>query len=809
MTAPHELRLRRVDAIRYHMPLKRAYGTARGVATAGINFLVRLAGESGDRRLAGVGECQPRHALTGDGGKDRAAAWAFLCAAAGSLPGRVLRFTDPTEAIRAVRDVMAELAELAASHADDRNRDRPFRGTLLGLEVALLDLAARVFDLRISELLGQRRDAIGVSISTISSNVPLAEVAERVIKQVRFPMTRVKGIGELDYDLRLLEVVSQANRSVGREKPLWIDINEALDQPRAAEFVRVVAGRMGSGRLPASLVIEGMLAKSEVERLPALQRLADQECRATVRGTALDLRIMPDEGFWDVQDLRRLTALGGCRAFNIKAPKAGGLLASLELANAAVAADPDVHLCLGGMVGTSDITAWALHNLARALPRIDYLTTVPPQNVAARIAEPVARYRERGSNLIAPQEGPGLGTSLRMDQLAPYVRASFDPSEAVGSTTRQTASAPISPVQPAEGTATLVFAGDTSLGDVFVHRTGGALQKRLEQDPMSFFDGLRPVVADPDLFVLNLETVLANAPTSPFEGRKSFLGWDFPDRTIGCLRELRVGAVSLANNHTMDFGAEHLLATRHRLAAAGIAPFGAGASRTEAAAPFTFRFADQGTERRVHIFAAMQLQPKLRDEFGCYAGRHQPGVNGLAVSRISASIAALRAADPTSLIVVFPHWGRNYQWADEKLQRVAEAFTEAGAALVIGHGAHMLAQCAFSAHHAIVYSLGNFMFNWAGRFDRFGAPPYGLVTRVGVSFRPGGWAVDLRAYPILVDNRVTDHRPVTVDEPGFEAAWSALAAADLDRSFLRHARAGKDGIGYHIGYSFATVPAGR
>jgi hypothetical protein len=48
-----------------------------------------------------------------------------------------------------------------------------------------------------------------------------------------------------------------------------------------------------------------------------------------------------------------------------------------------------------------------------------------------------------------------------------------------------------------------------------------------------------------------------------------------------------------------------------------------------------------------------------------------------------------------------------------------------------------------------------------------------------------------------------------VDEPGFEAAWSALAAADLDRSFLRHARAGKDGIGYHIGYSFTTVPAGR
>ena len=798
MGRPTGLRLERISVIRYRMPLKRAYGTARGVTRSAINFLVQLTATDGERIVEGVGECQPRHLLTGDGGKNRVAAWGFLRAAADHLQGRSIHFTGPADAIEAVRAQMAELGDLAASHADDSNRDRPFRGTLLGIEVALLDVAAQWLDLQIAELLGKQRDEIGISISTISSSTRLEAVADKAIKQVRYPMTRVKGTGDNDYNLQLLDVVARANRSVGREKPLWIDINEALDYPGAADLLRRLAGVMASGALPTSIVVEGMLPKSEVGRLPDLQRLADSECeRHLTAGTTLDLRIMPDEGLWDRADLTRLNALGGCRAINIKAPKAGGLIESLDLARAAVAANPDIHISLGGMLGTSDITAWALHNLARALPRVDYLTAVPPQNVKERIATPVARYVSPESNLIAPQTAPGLGTRLRMDRLAPYIEDSYSPST-------HEAAEPTGSASPV-GSRTLVFAGDTSLGDVYVRRQGGSLAERLEHRPMSFFEGLRPLVAEHDAFILNLETVLADAPESPFEGRKPFLGWDSPARTISCLQQLGVDAVSLANNHTMDFGEEHLLATRTRLEEAGISTFGAGTSRDEAARPLTLSFEFGDVTRRVHIIGAMQVQAKLRDEYGFYAGRKKAGVNGLSLERTSAAIAQLRAMDPSSLIIVFPHWGRNYQWAGDRLQKAATALTQAGADLILGHGAHMIQQCTFANTSAVVYSLGNFQFNWGGRFGTLGAPPYGMVARVAVAPVDERWHVDLRLYPFLSDNRRTDHDPTPVAGEHFDAVWTMLSKQDIDGSFNRCARAERDSLGNHIRYTFTTI----
>lgn len=425
-----ELSFAGIRGYRYRMPLKRPYGTARGVTTAATNFVIAIAAERSGSGVEGIGECQPRHALTGDGDRRGEAAWEFLNAAAHQLHGRSISVVDSGHAVASIREIMTELDGLARQHASDSNRDRPFRGTLLGIEVAMLDATARALNLQVSELLGKKRDTIGISISTISSKVTLDAVGDTVIRQKRFPMTRVKGVGDLDHDWQLLEAVAQANRSVGREKSLWMDINEALALDTARTFVDGIVERMSAGVLTGAVVLEGILPKAQVTELPLLQRHADEACQAASSEAELDLRIMPDEGMWDTSDLVRVNAAGGCRALNIKAPKAGGLLASLDLAEAAVAADPDIHVSIGGMLGTSDITAWSLHNLARALPRVDYLTTVPPSNVEARISEPLARYRERGSNIIADQTTPGVGTRLAMDKLAPYIDRRFDTSTA-------------------------------------------------------------------------------------------------------------------------------------------------------------------------------------------------------------------------------------------------------------------------------------------------------------------------------------------------------------------------------------------
>jgi hypothetical protein len=56
-----------VEAIEYRMPLKRPYGTARGVTTGSVNFIARLWVSSSAGSFEGIGESQPRHRLTAMG----------------------------------------------------------------------------------------------------------------------------------------------------------------------------------------------------------------------------------------------------------------------------------------------------------------------------------------------------------------------------------------------------------------------------------------------------------------------------------------------------------------------------------------------------------------------------------------------------------------------------------------------------------------------------------------------------------------------------------------------------------------------
>lgn len=419
------LNVANAQAIRYTMPLKRAYGTARGKTTSSQNFVIHLAGICGSREYAGVGESQPRHKLTGDGGHDRNDAWVFTRAACDTVLGRDLFVSNASEAVESVKELMSDLEKIAQENSVPESMDRPYRGSMLGFEVALLDLIAKVRKQTISQLLGQYREDVYISISTISSSSSIEKARESAKKQHRFPMTRLKGVGDTSADLARLLAVNDGNRDANREKPLWMDINEAMTFESASSLIRQTLEKMDAEELPKSMIFEGLLPKHEFLKLPLLQREADTFAENSERN--LDLRIMPDEGLWDSSDVKLLADAGGCRALNLKAPKAGGLIPSIHLVETALQADPDVHISLGGMVGTSDLTAFALHNLARALPRIDYSTSVPPTNVAARISSPLARYQRKGSNLIAPQKRLGLGTRLDWGKIEQFVLDIYDP----------------------------------------------------------------------------------------------------------------------------------------------------------------------------------------------------------------------------------------------------------------------------------------------------------------------------------------------------------------------------------------------
>ena len=407
-------------AYEYVMPFRKGFGTARGISTRAQNTVVVLTAEVGAERVVGLGESAPRGPdVTGD---LTAGSWEFLRAALDTLLGHHISLAERERSLDDVRAEMAALFELADRHAAGAV-PRPFRGLLSGIDMALVDLAARCHSLPISELLGRRRDQPPISAATINTARTPEQVDDEATRHLsRFPMVRVKTFGEIDRDLARIGRITEIGRSIGVSKPIWADFNGALSVDDASVLVDRLAADMRRGRLPSHMIIEQPVAKDERAALPQLQAQADQAlARPRWRRRKLRISLMADESVWDRADAEALHAGGGCAALNIKIQKVGGVLAAFDLANVAHALDPDTELYIGGMIGTSDITGWSLTNLLMALPRVDYNTTVPHGNVERRIAEPPMRYVSKTTNRLVERQDVGHGTQLAAAHLIPYV----------------------------------------------------------------------------------------------------------------------------------------------------------------------------------------------------------------------------------------------------------------------------------------------------------------------------------------------------------------------------------------------------
>lgn len=806
------LLINKINIIDYRMPLKRPYGTARGVTRGSKNFLVRLFGQINGTEFEGVGEAQPRHRLTGD--IDHDVAWKFLQIAAPVLQDRSLNLASFDEALGSVQSTMHELHDLAQTHSEERNRRKPFRGTLLGIEVALLDLVARALEVPLSKLLGEERNEVDITVSTLSTQNSLEEFKRKVERQIKYPMVRVKGKGDFVGDSRLLSLVHEANRSVGYEKPIWMDLNEGFDESGAVEFIEHVAAQINEGALPGIITLEQPIPGNVGERLPYLQARADKFTSANGTG---EIRIMPDESLWDVDDLSAIHGEGGCRAMNIKTAKAGGLLASLDLARKAVEMNPETNICVGGMVGTSDITTWSLLSLAKALPRLDYITAVPPGNVKQRISDPLTRFKARGSNVQGDSEQNGIGARLDYEVVLPfihrqgwYLKASDSDDNPSGSG-KQVGLVPFAEQEIApEDTYRVLFLGDFHFGESYSTGGGTILSERGYTEGAKY---LAPFLEHADFTVANLETPVVD-PTvvkSPFEGKKRFLHWADPVQTPQALKELGVGAVSLANNHTLDYGREGLAESLEALRDAGLTVFGAGENLSAANQPLRLELPRALGGGTIYVYGSMDRPVKPNPVLDPFADDKHSGCAPLDEKSAPTST---HSENLNQLKIAFPHWGPNYKWRSPKQKAAGRQLVTSGFDLVLGHGAHCLQGFGRYRGKWIAYGLGNGLFQARGRFDHFvlenGILPFSFWAMLTVEAQPSGARrVYVRFYPVVSDNRRTDFQPRPVDEDDFQEVFEALRARNPKPVQRKEITSGLDELGHFVQLEISDVDAPR
>ncbi len=159
--------------------------------------------------------------------------------------------------------------------------------------------------------------------------------------------------------------------------------------------------------------------------------------------------------------------------------------------------------------------------------------------------------------------------------------------------------------------------------------------------------------------------------------------------------------VSLANNHIRDAGAQGILDTIRHLDAFGIAHGGAGKDLAAARAPTML----EANGTTVAILGRDAIAPSYA------AAASRVGSAPLQTAAITEDIAGARAAG-ADVVIVFPHWGTEYDATPFKSQQtMARAIVDAGADMIIGNHAHWAAALEIHDGRPIWYALGNFVFD--------------------------------------------------------------------------------------------------
>lgn len=253
-----------------------------------------------------------------------------------------------------------------------------------------------------------------------------------------------------------------------------------------------------------------------------------------------------------------------------------------------------------------------------------------------------------------------------------------------------------------------------AVGDIVVMR----------DKPRSMFEHVKDELQAADITFGQLETAYSAKGSRGSSGPRGVLPKDPANREA--LAWAGFDVISMASNHTSDWGADALLDCIHHLRKDGIKPIGAGATITEAREPAIFEM----DGHKIAFLAYCSVAPD-----GYYAASNKPGsVPMRAITHyepfepdqpgtparimtfpVEKDLAALiddvhKAKQQADLVAMSIHWGihglrgalADYQ------QVVAHEAIDAGVDIILGHHPHMLKGIEVYHGKPIFYSLGNF-----------------------------------------------------------------------------------------------------
>lgn len=276
-----------------------------------------------------------------------------------------------------------------------------------------------------------------------------------------------------------------------------------------------------------------------------------------------------------------------------------------------------------------------------------------------------------------------------------------------------------------------------AVGDIMLGGTGTPEFERFGYDYP--FDKTRQLLKQSHIVFGNLEGPLTHTDREAVA--KKYRYRSAPEKVAPALLNAGFNVVSLANNHTMDQGAEGLKHTLDALDRVGIKHAGGGMNLAEARKPAVLE--SNGT--RVAFLAYTLTFP---EEF--WATNDRPGSPFGHEAQVRADIAA--AKQQADIVLVSFHWGQEGKTELRDYQKsLGRAAIDSGAAAVIGHHPHVLQGVERYKHGVILYSLGNFAFGTYG--------PEAFRSAVAVLTFVDKKLAELRLHPLNVRNAEVVFQP--------------------------------------------------
>lgn len=226
---------------------------------------------------------------------------------------------------------------------------------------------------------------------------------------------------------------------------------------------------------------------------------------------------------------------------------------------------------------------------------------------------------------------------------------------------------------------TVSVVGDCTLGTDENFNYSRSLNAYYEKYGAEYFlKNVKSIFEADDLTIANLEGTFTNS-TARVDKTYAFKG---PAEFVNILTSSSVESVTLANNHSRDYGAQSLTDTKATLDSAGVIHFGYDETSVV-----------DVNGVKVGLIGIYELID--------HTGRAQ---------QVKDNIAKVKSEGADVVIVIF-HWGIERDAAPNSHQTMlARLAIDEGADLVCGHHPHVLQGIEVYKGKNIVYSLGNFCF---------------------------------------------------------------------------------------------------